>query len=596
VAYARLLGAGFVGIAVWTVATTVYIDWTAYSVLPWGDHWDHWRLYIAEGRLSPRLLFSPHNEHRIAVPRLLFWIDHRFFAASNVFLFTCILVVQLVHAGLLWRVGVPAGSGWLATIAAAGLTTTAAFASQQFTNFTWAFQIQFVLVYLLAHAAFAALLIAAPGDGRVPDSRARWTGTALAVALAWLSSLTMSNGMLAWPLLIVLGMGLRLGWPGLVVVAVNALLATVLYLQDRTAAGTLLEGAAQLPKAITYALVVLGLPVDDTASAVMQAFGLPTPRYPGLGGDGTAALAWRPPAAAVVGAVGVGYLAHIVRQSLTTRRRLDGRTIVLCAAAVFVLGSVLLIGLGRSSRFEIVAVMQSRYATPAFLFWTCLGLLFLRRDHPGDTRDDRSWRAEAVLAGLIATVAINQPTQLAYAHGYRAYLGEAEAAIAAGVRDPEFLKRFHPDERVVVSTLDYFKTHHLSVFATPSAEWTGQSVEGLFRVTADCIGYVDGSSALPSRTGLLVRGWAWDDREQTGPDRIVLADAGGRILAVAQTVERRDDVPAAMPGRVTSAEVGWRGVVGADVQTQFDAYLVRASDSTACRIGRPAPAVPSPPP
>jgi hypothetical protein len=162
-----------------------------------------------------------------------------------------------------------------------------------------------------------------------------------------------------------------------------------------------------------------------------------------------------------------------------------------------------------------------------------------------------------------------------------------EQAIAAGVYAPEIWRRVnYYDPQAVVSVVDYFRRHGLSVFATKAARWNGQELGSVFALSEGCVGYVDGAEALPSdrHQGLRVRGWAWDDRDRETADAIVITNQDGRIVGTARTLHRRDDVSRALPGRVLTPWVGWRGFVAVG-EARLDAYLVRDEDNTACKVG-----------
>jgi hypothetical protein len=587
--YATLLTIGFVAVASWTVATTLYVDWMAYSPLPWGDHWDHWRRYIDENGLTFAFLFSPNNEHRIATSRVLFWIDLHFFAARNTFLYIWAVVIQAMHALLLWRLGRrTAGYAGLA-LPFAAVAFTATFASQQFTNFTWAFQVQFVMVYFFAHASFAALLQATGEQYDSVPPRERWLWLGMSVLFAWLSTYSMSNGLLVWPLLVLLAAALELRRRSVVILVANGAIAWFVYLAGLGGTGSLVDGLYHLPKSLTYALVVLGLPIDETASALMQTFGLPAPPYPGLGGDALSLQSWRPFVAATAGLLGLGYFLRLGRRALDPDRLVTRPALVLLFCVLFLIGTTVLIGLGRSPRFDVVAVMQSRYSTPALLFWACLGLLFLAGC--GTTPADRGRlaaeaRLNVVLGVAVLTVAINQTAMLPYVKGYRDYLGEVEQAVAANVYNPEIWARVNYDPKAMIPVVDYFRQNRLSVFATKTATWTGQLVGTLFTLSDGCVGHVDEIDPLPSEhdPGIRVRGWAWDDRDHETADVIVITDQDGRIVGLAETVYQRDDVTGRLPGRVLTPWVGWRGFAPMG-SVRLDAYLVRDEDATACKVG-----------
>lgn len=138
--------------------------------------WDEWVVVEAiakgNGPTSWAWLWSQQNEHRLAVPRLMVWLDLYGFGGKNISLFVEIMVVQCFH--------------WLAICfvverftrlpgflkrSIQGLFAFCLFHPNQLENFTWAFQIGFVLPFALGTIALIIIAFVAhceslppPGD------------------------------------------------------------------------------------------------------------------------------------------------------------------------------------------------------------------------------------------------------------------------------------------------------------------------------------------------------------------------------------------------------------------------------------------------
>ena len=102
---ARLSGAVLASalafIALCLVAQTLLVSWLDHIPAPFGDEWDSIALF-QRFRAAPSfdLLFSLHNEHRIAFPRLLFWSDYAVFDGTGTIDVAATFVILALEACL----------------------------------------------------------------------------------------------------------------------------------------------------------------------------------------------------------------------------------------------------------------------------------------------------------------------------------------------------------------------------------------------------------------------------------------------------------------------------------------------------------------
>jgi hypothetical protein len=88
------LAVAALSVGVYIFATTLLMVVHSWTVVPYWDQWDN--LILASDKTFSGIVpvglfhwfFAQHNEHRIAVPRLIFAIDRFFFASTNRFNFT----------------------------------------------------------------------------------------------------------------------------------------------------------------------------------------------------------------------------------------------------------------------------------------------------------------------------------------------------------------------------------------------------------------------------------------------------------------------------------------------------------------------------
>ncbi len=571
--------------AVSNVVTMAITVRRAYSVLPWGDMWDYWAWYLnADGHLLSRL-FAQHNEHRIAVARLFFLVDQKLFHARAIFIFASIFVVQFLQAVLLValaRIAQPDRKTTRLFLGSAAFICV--FSAAQYTNFTWSFQIQFVLVYFATTAALAALMPLAVDR---PLRRWRWLSAALVMGV--IASYSMANGLFVWPFLLLAGFWFGLRRRELLILACVGAGIWVLYLHGYTTPpqhASIRDGFHNLPQSFAYAMCALGSPLDSFVSSMFSAFS--------VGGED-----WRTIWSAAAGLIGFVLALFLYGWFLRNRRQTSRADIVLLHMMLFVVITALLIGLGRGL-FPLANSLESRYTTPALLFWFCILFLFasLLRSRAPAGSPLLSFRF-AVFVVLLLVVGLYQPTRLVYARGAATYLREVEAAMSAPVYDQQLWGRIYYNPRALIPTVRYFQTHRLSMFATPRYRWVGDTISAHYRVLAGdrCTGFFDDATVINDAElpGIKLRGWAWDTKLHKIATGVVFADNQGRIAGFGYTGFDRGDVRAARPD-ITSYVTGWTGYLaggmsggtlkpGVAFSGDVNAYMLTDGGRSACPIG-----------
>lgn len=397
-ALAVLAAAAVLASTLWTVATHR-------SPLPFLDLW----AIVADaealdrGTLTAEQLLRLHNEHWIVIPRLLLLLDMIATRGAGWLAIALTSVFQALHVLLLVvlaRKPQPDRTSMQAIVAATVVTLL--FAAVQLENFVEPFQLQFVLVYLAATASLAALARAATAN-----RPGRWLTTAITAGLV--ATLSMGNGILVWPFLVVLGWWLRLRRR-----AMTAIVATGL------CAAALLVALYRAPPWHPNPTVSLQQPL------VLLEYWLLT-----VGGAFVApGAAARHPLAIAVAVTSL--LALAVLLPPFHRRRPVGVSpsrAVLAAAALFVLASFAMIAVGRLP-FGLASALAGRYGTPALLFTAMLLLL---------GRTDARPRVRVLTTGLAfvlaVAVALQQSTRIDATIQFEQRRGPATLACLCSIRD-----------------------------------------------------------------------------------------------------------------------------------------------------------------
>jgi len=541
---ALLLAAAVLAAAGSVVASTLACVLAHDPSLPWLDAWTSVTLaqQQAMGQLGLADLWEPHNEHRILVPRLLFLADFLWCSGRGRLPLAATWVVQAAHALLLValvRKGGRRGVG--VTLAATGVFVALAFSDLQIENLAEPFQVQFVLVYLAATAAFAAL------------ARARTHGgifLAASLGAGAVATASMANGVAVWPLLVVLAAALGMGWRRVVLLALVGAAAVAVYLFGFAPAPP--EGASTSPPGLV-----------DVAVRGLCYLGGPFRRLlPSL------------PASAAAGAVALGlfvtFAASAARRSVEARRDpAAGRDppsaaeLVLLHVGLFVLGTAALTAFGRAG-LPLVAMWAPRYSTPVLLLWSVLLALGLVRG---------GWRAGAAAvpaAALLLSATLQPQTHVPDPLWAHRLIGEL--ALRCGVVDehvralagPMFKPERPESFRGLVA---FLREQRLSVFAKDDDDdLVGQSLHERFAVgPADlALGVIDHAQPVPgSGWGVACRGWAWSRADRAPPAAVLLTNGHGDVVGRALLLGVRRDVVAAQP-EVKDPRVQWHGFASID--------------------------------
>ena len=561
---ARLTRAAL-ALAAWLFALRVAVDTLRtvvplWSPLPWFDEWatvELIRAWQGHEMSGFDVLFAQHNEHRILVPRLVFFADDLLCGGGGRLSLAAIMLVQALHAGLfaalLARARPAAPGRW----AVAGLILALMFSLRQAENFTYGFQVQFVGVFAGASVSFAlfGLAVARHRAGR------GLIGPLLATALALLATtFTMANGLAAGVVVAALSLLARMPRRVTLACAAWAGLLAAVYLHDYVP----VAHHSHPSESLAHPLGLL----------------LYTATY--LGGMAAPGPALLPP---LLGLFGLAAMAGAGLRAL--RRGAGPVELALLGIMAFAAAAAAVTGAGRLG-FGIDQALSSRYATGSAAFWSALlayGCIVAPRLPP---RPAALTRAGLVTAAALLALAMGRAQEAAkpaiVAQSFA--LGESGDLLLLGLHDPEVLGRSAwvvPDAERLAPVL---RANHLSVFATPEAAALGGPVASLGTPAAPgaCRGEV-AARADPSlgADGVRVSG--------TGL-------AGSRLVRRILLADGRGDLVGLGAGAVPGAPRGhWRGVARAGTGTALTAYGLLAGPSL-CRLGSTSvePPAAGPPP
>ena len=508
--YVLVLGAG--------LALGLDVMIAGYSPVPFADFWAQLPLVERgiDGDLAAGDLWEQWNEHRIPLARLQFIADYAVVDGTNVLLFgviatSCVLLAA-VFAAAIWldtRDGVLA----LGTMAAASCATLSPAGIE---NLTWAFQVAFVQAFLYATVSMLAAVLAA--RAATPAWSAIATGAcALAAAAATYS---LANGVLVWPIVVVLVALLGAGRRVTAALAGAGVLTVGSFLWgfDASARGNLSDPFGL----IHFVLVYLGSIVWGAGSS----------------------------AAAVVGAAGLVLFAAVCALGWRVR---SGRAVAApfgAAVAPFIVLTAAQTAIGRLD-LGVAQALSSRYSIASATFW--LGLLV------GVLPALRLRTARAVTPVVLAGAGA-----LAVVVGFRMLPAESflptvvfgrELTVVAyrtGVEDRSQIPPVGQAGPGVRAALVWMEREELGPWA-PGGMVDEMRVGNLGPPTQRCAGRVD--AATPVDGGTRFEGWVdAPDGEATSRHGVVLDGSAARVGQALVGAYRPD-------ARPLGASDVWRGFV-----------------------------------
>ena len=229
----------------------------AYSPVPMGDMWNGTLgFYVNASHGDWSSWWAQHNEHRILLSRILFWMEEAWFSGKGLFL---LVTNYLLVAGVailfffIWR---ERSRGWGASFAV--FLSVWLLSWIQNDNMIWGFQSQFVLAQLLPLMAFYFLHRASQSNSH----GGRWFAASATCGVMALGS--MANGVITLPLLTLLALALRMNHRRVIVLGALSIVGVFLYFHGYQAVGghgSLTQSLKEIPEGvIDYMQVYLGGP------------------------------------------------------------------------------------------------------------------------------------------------------------------------------------------------------------------------------------------------------------------------------------------------------------------------------------------------
>lgn len=302
--------------------------------------WDEWDVIagIAKGQgpWSWNWLWSQHNEHRIVIPRLLIWLDAMAFYGRNISLFCELWTVQILHwAAISFAVQRFTHFSEPLKRTLQGLFALCLFNINQAQNFTWAFQVSFILPFAIGTSALLGIAFIEDLGGKRPIVLT-WAAVAPMIA-----SVSLASGLLIGPTVVLLACLKRLRWYKTFCLVVVFAFTMLLYLHGWN------NGPKYSPLQASSAPLDLGAYVLTYLDSSWMPF----------------STSYR-----LLAVISLTCVAAFAAVMIRHPKRTTNFEWFCLAECVWVLTTAIATGVGRL-QFGIAQATSGRYQTPAMLYW-----------------------------------------------------------------------------------------------------------------------------------------------------------------------------------------------------------------------------------
>lgn len=495
----------FLFLAMVFVALAIIGGIRGYSPVPFWDMWDGYLgFYVKVMSGDVSAWWAQHNEHRIVLARLFFWLDFVLFSGQGWFLVVINYLFQAVVCLVFWTIWKEIKDekhNWIGFFLIAWL-----FWWIQKNNLEWGFQSQFILAQLLPLAALYFLHRSVHAEMGLN----KWF--VLAVALGILSTGSMANGVLALPIMTLYAMLTRLGLRRIAILGGASILMLGLYFFDYVAPaghGSLGQAIRTNPIGLMHYVVVY---VGGAFSFGNRTIGVWTATVAGV---------------FLVGSSCVFALRVLAKPKEATLQ------LALLAFILYIGGTALGTAGGRLI-FGIEQALESRYMTPSLMAWSALVILYLPQINSLRLSvQNKLWVCFAILLLLMLP---KQLESLGSKKDRNFDRQLAALAVEMGVKDDAQIQHVFPSVPWIMSIAERPIAENWSIFSMAPFKDKHELLRTQLNVgnAGDpCNGAIDEVSTIDGDSQYLkLRGWIFDPIQNKVPEYALMVDAEGTVFGV----------------------------------------------------------------
>ena len=501
------------------IALAVIGAFLSHCPVPYMDMWNGYLEFYDKVNSGDWMAWwIQHNDHRIVLSRLFFWMDLAWFKGTGWFL----LVINYLLAGLIYYFchlflaeRIPEEKDRFTRQILSLIILMLCFSWIQEDNFTSGFQSQFFFSQLLPLSSYFYLHKAynhPKGSG--------WPFL-IACILGVMSVGSMVNGILVLPLMTLLASILKMKRQQIVILFLLSVITITLYFNDyhfrEHHGSSFFETIISDPiGVIQYILIYIGGPIY-----YMTLKNLTIPQLAGL---------------FLVTSAIFFLKRHLVQSSKASLPlALLTYLLYLSATAFCTAGGRLLFGLDQA--------LSSRYQTPALMAWIALLILYA----PTISEGLRRFPARVITA-LIFVPILLFPHQLKAAHSKQDKLFDryiAALSLELGIKDQAQILSIFPSAEWALSIAKRPVEKNWSIFGDPlikdANELIGQSISS--KSTMQCKGGLNEIAIIPDQHRYVkVRGWIFQNKKKRSPKILYFYNKECKIIGYGLTGQPREDL------------------------------------------------------
>lgn len=500
----------FAFFAAFYLITTILRGINHYTPVPYADMWDGYiNFYIRASQGDLNAWWVQHNEHRLVLSKVLFWLDLNFFKGRGIFLIIINYSLAALGFYILYKIlqeRLPESQDQFTRNVFALTIFCLSFSWLQSSNFYWAFQNQFFLAQTLPLAAFFLLY-------KSYATKTQALNYFIFACLLGVAAMgTMANGVVALPLMVILALMLRMRAWQIGILFLLALLTVGFYFHDYVSPpnhSSLFHTLSNDPLGLLeYMFLYLGSPFDVLFNRfIIMLTGI------------------------LLLVCALGFTWQALKKHAALELMLLTFILYIGGAALATAGGRLLLGVDYA--------LAGRYTTPALMAWSVLLILFA----PMIAKQARiDWQR---ILPLLFIPLLFLPAQFKSMHSTHDKLINREVAILAlelGIPDDTQLAFLYPRPEHVLSLGKIAAENDLSVFGSAPfnnlLKLMGQKRPAL---TRPCQGYLDEPFVIANSHYVRISGWLFNPANKTIPPLVYILNEQHLIVGVALTGLERED-------------------------------------------------------
>ena len=548
--------------AVLMIALSIIGGFRSFSPVPYWDMWNGYLdFFIRASHGDYGVWWSQHNEHRIVLSRLLFWMDLRWFGGIGAFLVPINYVFTAIAGFIFCQILValnPEEKTTLTIKALCILIFVWMMLWVQSENLISAFQSQFILAQLLPLCAFFWAYKSISSDQRAQDY-------SIACLLGVLSVGTMANGILALPLLTLYAIVSRQSLARIGVYLFLSILSIGVYFYGYTnpeGHGSILAALRENPLGLLkYVLTYLGSPFYYFLEGVGQARNI------------------------AMACGGFLILSAVIFLILVIKRRQEKSLQLALLFFLLYIGGTALGTAGGRLILGLEQALSGRYTTPALMAWGSILILY----SPWIVCQSKmgSKKFSLLLILLCCLPIPSQLSALSIDPGAGFERTVAGLALELGIKDRDQVGKVFPSLESSMLVAKNASEQKFSIFGRAPLLNLHKEIGGSIEAPNIplCVGNLDEIIPLYEDSRYIkVRGWLFHNRQRPTSQLIRFVNSSHEIVGFALDGQKRMDVSLA-----NGKEAQHSGYLGYLLRSQLGSTVTLIKADNSCQLQTIAP-------